>query len=141
MADKGESNAEAIKIQGLIDRYLRIRSAGARAVDDELHLDEDLLTAFVEGRISERESPPVLKHLVDCSFCMRITSELARLNYAFAEEDHPVAAPTSSEPVRASDVLNSLISRIFGAGGGEVFAHHEMSEEETKPETKDETNS
>lgn len=141
MAGKEETKAEAIKIQGLIDRYLRFRSADSKIGGETPHLDEDLLTAFVEGRIVERESPAILQHLVDCSFCLHVTSELARLDYAFAEEVNPVAAPTG-EPVKVSEVLSSLISRIFGASGGEVFAHHETKEEETAPEkteSKDKT--
>jgi len=134
MINKGQTNSEEIKIQGLLDRYLRFRSS---TTNSESHLDEDSLNAFVEGKLSRRESTPILKHLIDCSFCLNVTAELAKLEYTFASEDTPafVSAP---EPTKVSDVLKGLLTRIFGSEGGEVFAHHETEEtEETEKEDDD----
>lgn len=130
MTNKGLINAEEIKIQGLLDRFLRVRSANKNFNDN--HLDEDSLTAFVEGKISERESPAIVQHLTDCSFCLHITGELAKMNAVFAEDEIIVPNPTK-EPMKISEVLGGIMSRIFGTTDGSVFAHEEK--EETNKET------
>jgi hypothetical protein len=136
MINKGTQNSEELRIQGLIGSYLQFRSATAAIDAEKSHLDEDLLTAFVEGSLTQRESKPVLSHLVDCSFCRHVTAELVKLDFAFADET--IAAPAAiaqSEPTSVSDVLNNLLSRIFGSHPADsaVLAHQEPeknSEEE-----------
>lgn len=127
MINKGHVNAEEIKIQGVVDRYLRFRTAKNKTNDN--HLDEDSLTAFVEGRISESESASLVKHLIDCTFCLNVTGELAKMNAAFAETEVSVALPTK-EPVRVSEILGGILTRIFGTNDGAVFAHEEKDEAE-----------
>ena len=126
----GQAQIEQIKIQNLLECYLQSRSAAA---ESKPHLDEDSLNAFVEGRLSQTESSLVLNHLIDCSFCLHITAELARLEYEFADEivPHPASA---QKPEKISDVLNGLLSRIFGTPDGAVFAHQENKEEVKKEE-------
>jgi hypothetical protein len=133
MINKGQINSEELKIQGLVDRFLNFRSANNNFNGN--HLDEDSLTAFVEGKLSERESPSIIKHLVDCSFCLHVTGELAKMNAVFADDEVAVAIPTA-QPTRISEVLNNLLSRIFGTPDpGAVFAHEEKEEtEEEKSE-------
>ena len=138
MENTGNINLEEIRIQGLLDRYLNRQSAAALSTQEN-HLDEDSLTAFVEGNLSARESKPIVSHLVDCSFCRHVTAELVRLDLAFADE--PVQAVVQeSQPSRISEVLNNLVSRIFGTSDSAVFAHHEAEEKaeskEDKPEEK-----
>lgn len=133
MINEGQINSEELKIQGLLDRYVRFRSANNNFNGN--HLDEDSLTAFVEGHLSERESPSIIKHLVDCSFCLHVTGELAKMNTVFAEDEVTAAIP-DAPPTKISEVLNGLLSRIFGTTDGAVFAHEEKEEEpqEEKPE-------
>ncbi len=133
MINKGHVNAEEIKIQGVIDRYLKFRTAKSNTNDN--HLDEDSLTAFVEGKISERESTSLVKHLIDCTFCLNVTGELAKMNAAFAEGEVAVALPTK-EPVRVSEILGGILTRIFGSNDGAVFAHEEKDESEKTEEDK-----
>ena len=134
MNNKGK---ETIRIQGLLDRYLNRQSAANGLATHENHLDEDSLTAFVEGNLNQREAKPIVNHLVDCSFCRHITAELVRLDFAFAgEQVHSVV--TESQPSRVSEVLNGLLSRIFGTGDSTVFAHHETDEKEENKEKKEE---
>lgn len=135
MENKGKINTLDIKIQGLLDRYLQLRSANNGFETEQAHLDEDSLSAFVEGNISEREVQPVVSHLVDCSFCRHVTAELVRLDFAFAEEEIPSVA-AESQPTKVSEVLNGILSRIFGTSDNAVFAHHE--EEETDKDKKEE---
>jgi anti-sigma factor RsiW len=103
-------------------------------------LDEDTLTAFVEGNLSPRESAPAISHLVDCSFCRHVTAELVRLDFAFADEAAPLPATAQqSEPASVSDVLSNLLSRIFGStSDSAVLAHQEPEEEKKEVEDKKE---
>jgi hypothetical protein len=136
MTNKGQTNSEELKIQGLLDRYLHFRSS--KVIAAETHLDEDSLNAFVEGKLTQRELSPVIKHLIDCTFCLNVTAELSRLELAFADENNLIssAAAAAPEPSRISDVLQGLLSRIFGTQDNAVFAHHETEEEEEEKEVK-----
>lgn len=133
MENKGKINPIDLKIQGLLDRYLRVRSVSKGFETEQTHLDEDSLSAFVEGNLTRREAQPVVNHLVGCSFCRDITAELVRLDLAFAEQPQPVAA-VETHPTKVSEVLSGILSRIFGTSDGAVFAHHEEDSKEEKEE-------
>lgn len=129
MENKGQMNSQEAMMQGLIGRYLKVRSTESRNATGP-HLDTDSLAAFTEGNLSAAEARPMVSHLVDCSFCRHITAELVRLDLAFS--DNPVMSPAAetSEPSRVSEVLNGLLSRIFGTSDGAVFAHNEEKDDE-----------
>ena len=137
MENTGKLNIEEIRIQGLLDRYLNRQSTASGLSTQQNHLDEDSLTAFVEGNLSARESKPIVSHLVDCSFCRHVTSELVRLDLAFAGEQMQ-AVVQESQPSKISEVLNNLLARIFGTGDSAVFAHHEAEEKAENTEDKTE---
>lgn len=141
MANIENLNPDEYNIQGLLGRYLNARSAAELSLNTGAnHLDGDTLSAFVEGNLSGREAKPIVSHLIDCTFCRHITSELIRLDLAFAdtaEARQPIAEP---EPSRISEVLNGILSRIFGTRDGAVFAHHE-SDEDQKEEDPNEKES
>ena len=139
MTNKGHTITQEIKIQGLLDRYLQFRSANTSFSGNENHLDEDLLTAFVEGRLGERESPSIIKHLIDCSFCLHVTGELTKLNAAFADEEPVVTPVLSKEPMKISEVLNGLLSKIFGPSDNAVFAHQEEEKENQDEEPREDS--
>lgn len=138
MENTGNINLEEIRIQGLLDRYLNRQSASGLSTQEN-HLDDDSLTAFVEGNLSERESKPIVSHLVDCSFCRHVTAELVRLDLAFADEQVQTVVE-ENQPSRISEVLSGLFAKIFGTGDSAVFAHNEAEEKaettEEKPEEK-----
>jgi len=137
MENTGNIKLEELRIQGLLDRFLNRQAAASGLSTQEKHLDEDSLTAFVEGNLSERESKPIVSHLVDCSFCRHVTAELVRLDLAFADE--PVKAfVQESQPSKISEVLNGLLARIFGPGDSAVFAHNEENSEKTEQEKETE---
>ncbi len=123
------------KIQGLLDLFLKVRSAGDGIFTAQEHLDEDTLSVFIEGNIKEREAKPVILHLIDCSFCRNITSELIKLDLAFESEAENVFIP-ETQPTKIADVLSGILTRIFGSNEGAVFAHHE--DESPKVEEKNE---
>jgi hypothetical protein len=137
MINKGKTTTttEDLMIQGLLGNYLRFSSANA-IISNDKHLDDDSLTAFVEGNLSERESTPIVSHLVDCSFCRHVTAELVKLDFAFAGEEAPVPVAQSA-PTSVSDVLNNLLSRIFGTSDSAVLAHQEPEEKEDEEEKKE----
>ncbi|MDQ3800008.1 MAG: hypothetical protein M3384_11185 [Acidobacteriota bacterium] len=140
MINKGKTTTtttEDLMIQGLLDNYLRFRSAST-GLNNDRHLDDDSLTAFVEGNLSERESTPILSHLVDCSFCRHVTAELVRLDFAFADEEAPVrVADNANAPSSVSDVLNNLLSRIFGTSDSSAVLAHQQPEEKEDEEEED----
>ena len=136
MENKGLINPQDIQIQGVIDRYLRSKVSSDNSTAQERHLDEDSLAAFTEGNLSRREAQPIVSHLVDCSFCRHITAELIRLDLAFAD-DEVQAATVENQPSKISEVLNNLLSRIFGTNDGAVFAHQEKEDTENKEESED----
>lgn len=136
MINKGQINAEELKIQGLLDRFLKFRTANNNFRGSEGHLDDDSLTAFIEGKINERESSGIIAHLINCSFCLHVTGELAKLSDSFAEDEVMISAATK-EPTKVSEVLSGLLSRIFGTNDGAVFAHQEDEKESEDKEDKD----
>jgi hypothetical protein len=135
MINKGQFTAAEIKIQGLLDNYLKF--GAAKKNTNDYHLNEDSLTAFVEGRISERESKTLVQHLVDCSFCLNVTGELAKMNAVFAED--AISIPSiAKEPTRVSEILGGILNKIFGTSDGAVFAHEEKKSAENTDENKEE---
>lgn len=138
MENKGLINSEDAQIQGLLGSYLRLRVSTNFLSSEEQHLDEDSIAAFVEGNLLERQIQPIIKHLVDCSFCRHVTGELVRLDFALADEEVLQVAATDEKPSRVSEVLNGLLSRIFGITDGAVFAHQEKEEDTEKTENLEE---
>lgn len=127
-------NPQELQIQGLVDRFLKVRTA--KTTEENWHLDEDALSAFVEGNLNQREATPIVSHLVDCSFCRNVTAELVRLDMAFAGEEVRVVEVESAQPSKISEVLNGLLAKIFGTNDASVFAHQEDEDEEEKESKK-----
>jgi hypothetical protein len=133
MEDTNNMGSEEAKIQSLLEAFLRSRpSLKSSAAETSFHLDEDSLAAFAEGNLAERESVPVVDHLVRCGFCRHKTAELVRLSMEFegiAPEPTPVA--NVSEPSKISEVLSGLLAKIFGSTSDQaVFAHEEKKAED-----------
>ncbi len=127
MAHHKQPDLENIKIQGLLEQYLRLKISTNDLTGEEQHLEEDYLTAFVEGNLRERETQPIVKHLVNCSFCRHKTAELVKLDLAFANEELTITVD-ENQPSKVSEVLSGLLSRIFGNNEEAVFAHQEKEE-------------
>lgn len=136
MENTGKLNPQEIQIQGLVEGFLKLRTANNNLSNENWHLDEDLLSAFVEGNLNPRESQPIVTHLVDCSFCRHVTAELVRFEMAFEGEEVRAVEPQTAQPSKISEVLNGLMTRIFGTGDAAVFAHQEDEDEEKDEESK-----
>ena len=140
MGNTQPNNTETVKIQGILARYIELRSRQTVQSQALAHLDEDSLNAFAEGTLSEREAMPMVDHLTDCSFCRHKTVEMVRLELEFADMNAPVQVRETSEPASVASVLNGILSRIFGSGESAVFAHEEpkKNDEEKKEEDNQE---
>jgi hypothetical protein len=108
------------------------------------HLDEDALSAFVEGCLGERESAPLIKHLVACGFCRRITSQLIRLDDELGALDETVGKiEVEDEPGRLRRFLADIAARALPSNEDDaVFAYHAPAEDfqrQTDAETNRET--
>ena len=128
MNNKGQTDARQLQIQGLIDNHLQRSSFINNSESKSGHLDEDSFSAFVEGNLTEREADPIVNHLSDCSYCRHISAELVKLDVTFIDEPKPITL-AESEPTKVSEVLGGIMSRIFGAADGAVFAHNETEEQ------------
>jgi hypothetical protein len=134
-----KSNRETEGIRRMIHGHLRRRALVAPPMLAAAHLDEDALSAFTEGRLSETESAPVVKHLVSCSFCRRITAQLVRLDSEVGESAQ-VSPVAQEEPGRIRRLLDDLASRVFPSSDDDaVFAYHAPADDfEKKDEAGDE---
>jgi hypothetical protein len=128
-------NTEAIRT--MIDHRLKsISESEAAALSSESHLDEDTISAFVEGRLDAAESKPVVTHLTACGSCRRISAQLVRLENQLDAE--PESAP--EEPGRLHAFLSNLSSLVSSGGEDVVFAYQNPKDEDqsesspTKPD-------
>lgn len=134
MENTEQTDPKVLQIEGLLGRYLnRWAAEGSVNSAGVSHLDEDSLSAFAEGNLGRREAKPIIRHLVDCSYCRNVTAELVRLDMAFADETPARVVNEDRAPRKVSDVLSGILSRIFGTADGAVFAHNE-SDKDRKPE-------
>ena len=121
-------------LQDLLARYLRQRQTAFAGDAASLHLDEDTLATFAEGRLTEREALPVVAHLADCGNCRRITGELIKLEISMADADIVSAVMPMAEEQGLSQSISNWFSRVFGSTDATVFAHSdegETTDEET----------
>ena len=128
MKNNSQIKSEAADIERVLENYLRLKVSSDTISTEGQHLDQDALTAFVESRLTLRETPPIVSHLVKCSFCRHITAELVRLDLAFADNEE-VFTVNEKQPSKVSEVLSGLLTRIFGGSDNAVFAHQEKDEE------------
>ena len=135
MENTNKITTDEVRIQNLLEAFLvSRRTLRSSAAETSFHLDEDALTAFSEGNLTERESLPLVSHLVDCGFCRHKTAELVRLTFEFEGANEAVIVAPDAEPHKISEVLSGLLAKIFGTADAAVFAHEEK---ETAKETPD----
>ncbi len=113
----------------MIHQHLQRRALVAPPMLSETHLDEDALSAFIEGRLSEAESAPVVAHLVSCGFCRHITAQLVRLESEIGASETSLP-PATEEPGRIRRLLQELAARVLPSSEDEaVFAYHAPAED------------
>ena len=113
----------------LLELYLRRHSTALNANQANEHLDDDQLSAFVEGNLSERESSASIKHLVNCQMCRSVAANLANL----AAESEELVAVQTPLPNRLANFWTQIKEKAVTAADftNTVFAHEE------KPADKD----
>ncbi len=136
-----EAKKETEAMRRLIDERLKTRLAIASPLP-EGHLDEDAICAFVEGRLEEAESSPVISHLIVCASCRRTTAQLVRFDSEFVTEND--LTPPDESPGRVRQLLDRLAEHLTPSFEEDaVFAYQDPAAEsdesaeaitESKPE-------
>ena len=133
-----KSNKESDRVRRMVHQHLAGRgslAAKASAAAVGAHLDEDALSVFVEGRLSESEAAPFIRHLVACASCRHITAQLIRLDTELSAADAPAPAPQAEEPGRIRRLLADLAARVLPSSEGDVvFAYHAPADDFEKKE-------
>lgn len=119
-------------IRGMIAQRLKTVAAGELSeVPVQPHLDEDVIAAFVEGRLLDNECQPVLAHLAACGACRRASAQIVQLeNQVDAEPGSDVA----EEPGRLESLLSKFGSLVPATGEEVVFAYQNPDEEADRSE-------
>ena len=131
-----KSNQESDRLRRMVHQHLGRRASLAPASPAGAHLDEDALSVFVEGRLSEKASAPVIRHLVSCASCRHITAQLIRLDTELSiGETAPAPAP-AEEPGRIRRLLADLAARVLPSSADDVvFAYHAPADDFEKKDT------
>ncbi|MFS8087003.1 MAG: hypothetical protein ACMG6H_15325, partial [Acidobacteriota bacterium] len=90
------------------------------------------LSAFVEGRLREDESTPIVSHLLDCGSCRSASARLIRLE-SFLTSDDDVTVPEQS-PSRLRQLLDGLAAQIVPSSGEDAVFAYQNPDEEQKSE-------
>jgi len=137
-----ETDKEMEAISHLIHERLNcVPEAEAVMASSALHLDEDALSAFVESRLSEDESAPIVSHLMGCASCRGTTSRLIRLE-SFVLADDDVIVPEET-PSRLRQFLENLAAQVVPSSDEDaVFAYqnpddHQETEQNANPRQDD----
>ncbi len=139
-----EAKKETEAMRHMIHERLKTRLP-IESLSADSHLDEDAICAFVEGRLEEADSSPVISHLIACASCRQTTAQLVRLGSQFDPENELAALEES--PGRVRLLLDRLASRLAPSFEEDaVFAYQDPLAEpdqgtevviESKPETVD----
>ena len=96
------------------------------------HLDEDAMSAFVEGQLGEDETRSIISHLTSCGSCRDFTARLIRLESTFTADE--VSTAVEDAPSRLRQFLERLASQIIPSSGEDaVFAYQNPDENVEKP--------
>jgi hypothetical protein len=130
-----EPNKSTEAIREMIDHRLKSISESATiALPPESHLDEDTISAFVEGRLGAVESKPVLSHLTACGLCRRTSAQILRLDEIAPDT---ISQPAEQASGRIRDFLSHLPSLVSSTGEDVVFAYQNPESEEEQEQAGD----
>lgn len=117
-----ETDKEMEAIRHLVHERLNCVTDDAEMTSSAWHLDEDALSAFVESRLSEDESAPIVSHLTACASCRGTTARLIQLE-SFVLADDDVIVPEES-PSRLRQFLENLAAQVIPSSDEDaVFAY------------------
>ena len=122
---------EAVRamVHGRLNSFASVKTEPISAT---LHLDEDAMSAFVEGQLGEDETRSIISHLTSCGSCRDFTARLIRLESTFtADEESTMVEET---PSRLRRFLEGLASQVIPPSGEDaVFAYQNPDENVEKP--------
>jgi len=132
-----EGGTETETIRYMIDQRLKARISEQSAAPLDAHVDEDAICAFVEGRLEEAESSPVISHLITCASCRHTTALLIR----FESQFEPEQDPTPDEgPGRVRLLLERLAAGLTSSLEEDaVFAYQNPEPDQTAELVGEET--
>lgn len=132
-----KSDQMSDRVRRMVHQRLNSRAGVAPASTVGNHLDEDALSAFIEGRLSHLESTPLVRHLVGCGLCRNITAQLIRLDTEVSGIEAETV-PQKEETGRIRSLLADLAARVFPSTEDDVvFAYHAPADDfEKKDKTK-----
>ncbi len=122
---------EAIRamVHGRLNSFASVKTEPISAT---LHLDEDAMSAFVEGQLGEDETRSIISHLASCGSCRDFTARLIRLESTFTADE--VSTVVEDAPSRLRQFLERLASQVIPSGGEDaVFAYQNPDENVEKP--------
>ena len=107
-------------------------SVKTEPISASLHLDEDAMSAFVEGQLNENETRSIIIHLTSCGSCRDFTARLIRLESTFTAEDE--STMTEEAPSRLRQFIQRFASQVIPSSGEDaVFAYQNPDENVEKP--------
>jgi hypothetical protein len=130
---KAELNKKDCMREIIAQRLKSVAASELSNVPAGSHVDEDLIAAFVEGRLTDTECKPVLSHLAACGLCRRTSAQFVQLE----NQVDNVAADATEEPGRLEALLSRLRSAVPSTSEEVVFAY-QNSEETRETEESDE---
>ena len=98
-------------------------------------VDEDLIAAFVEGRLTDTECKPVLSHLAACGLCRRTSAQFVQLENQI--DDEVSTAASDEKPGRLEALLSRLRAAAPSASEEVVFAYENPVAEEPNTPTNE----
>jgi anti-sigma factor RsiW len=118
-------------IREMIGQRLKaVAAAELSQVSVQSHLDEDMIAAFVEGRLVDNECQSVLAHLAACGACRRTSAQMVQLeNQVDGDVTTEIA---DEEPGRLEAMLSRLRSAVPSINEEVVFAYQNPDEEQKR---------
>ncbi len=135
---KGMQKQGANSFERLVELYLKNQQINQFKNLNNSHLDEDALSAFVEGSLNKKESISIIKHLIDCSSCRKATSELVRLSETFKEISTKDKTVPSSNSSNLLEFWKNLTDKIISPVDQAALAYESKQEENPVESKKDE---
>jgi len=126
MKKTGQNNEdfEPPVIGTLIDVRLKARLKGeSLSATSVPHPDDDIISAFVEGRLEEAECVSIISHLVGCATCLHLTADLIRFEPHLNEVSNASIPEQDPGPMR--QFLDRIAEGVITSNEDAVFAYQE----------------
>src|ERR1041385_4144890 len=110
----------------IAQRLKAVAAAELSHLPAQPHLDEDVIAAFVEGRLGDSECQPVLAHLAACGACRRASAQMVQMENQIDAEP---AGDVAEEPGRLESLFAKFGSLVPSTGEEVVFAYQNPEEQ------------